>query len=133
MTANKHFIADIPVKAIIEDNGRVLLTLDRKGFLELPGGRMHKGETPAEGLRRELKEELNLDVEPKKIIDAFNFTSDSEQNHFVVIYKCNVKKLGNLKIMDGEVKDLKWVSLVDLENLQMRQYKEVLKKYFKTA
>jgi len=131
MTQEHYFITDIALKALVEKDGKVLLVLNHNGTWEFPGGRMNENETPIDGLKRELKEELNLDIELGQLFDAFNFTSESGKNHFVVIYKCEVKNLENIKIVDGEVKDLKWVGPGEYENLPMRQYKEALRKYFK--
>lgn len=46
------------------DNGRVLLTRDENvDFWYLPGGRVEVGETTADTLRREMKEELGVAIE----------------------------------------------------------------------
>lgn len=48
---------------LVEHEGRVLLV--RPAYRPrwgLPGGLLHRGETPVEGVRRELREELVLDV-----------------------------------------------------------------------
>jgi ADP-ribose pyrophosphatase YjhB (NUDIX family) len=42
----EHLIADIPCKAFIERDGKVLFVLEIDGVWSLPGGRMHKGEMP---------------------------------------------------------------------------------------
>ncbi len=56
------------VSAILVDNGR-LLTAQRShppalaGKWELPGGKVEEGEVPLEALRRELREELGIEID----------------------------------------------------------------------
>lgn len=55
------------VAAIIRQNGRVLLARRAKhkhqgGLWEFPGGKIEAGETPEQALKRELKEELAIEV-----------------------------------------------------------------------
>jgi 8-oxo-dGTP pyrophosphatase MutT (NUDIX family) len=71
----KHFIADIAMKAIIEQDGKVLLAKVHNGMWELPGGRINEGEEPEIALIREVKEELDLDIEPGSVFDVFKFTA----------------------------------------------------------
>ena len=57
------------VAAAIIDDGRLLLAqrskpTDLAGKWELPGGRVEAGETAHEAVRREIREELGVDVEP---------------------------------------------------------------------
>ena len=54
--------------AIIEENGRILLAQRKAGShlalkWEFPGGKIEKGESLEQCLKRELKEELNVDCE----------------------------------------------------------------------
>jgi 8-oxo-dGTP diphosphatase len=53
--------------AILIENGRVLIARrkpgsPRSGLWEFPGGKVDPGEAPEECLKREIKEELGLDV-----------------------------------------------------------------------
>jgi len=55
-------------EALLERDGRVLLGRraiePRRGHWDLPGGFLEEGEEPLDGLRREVREELGIDVEP---------------------------------------------------------------------
>lgn len=59
-----HLVGDFGQKALIVKDGKVLMC---KGIgdtnWDFPGGRLHVNEDPAEGLMRELKEELGVDTE----------------------------------------------------------------------
>jgi 8-oxo-dGTP diphosphatase len=53
------------VAALIESNGKVLVCQRKRGdtfelMWEFPGGKLHAGESAAEGLARELEEELGV-------------------------------------------------------------------------
>ena len=88
---NEHLIADIPQKAIIENNGKVLLIRPiNKNNWEIPGGRLHKGEAVKEGIKREIKEELGLDIEPKSIVDIFVLLEETQLNHFTVVWQSDL-------------------------------------------
>jgi 8-oxo-dGTP diphosphatase len=60
---------------VLIEEGRVLLSQRKsgthlEGAWEFPGGKVEPGEDPREGLRRELAEELGLDVEVGEILDV---------------------------------------------------------------
>ena len=54
------------VAAIIHQGGRILATQrgygDYKGWWEFPGGKMEPGETQEQAIRREIAEELNVQI-----------------------------------------------------------------------
>lgn len=53
----------VSVKALICDNqNRFLLVREDNGFWELPGGGLDFGESPIEGLKREIWEEMKLNT-----------------------------------------------------------------------
>jgi 8-oxo-dGTP pyrophosphatase MutT (NUDIX family) len=68
----------VAVGAIIEANDGEILLLKRgpgfmEGYWEIGTGRLHQGESPEEGLKREIKEETGLIVDVKKILRTFHF------------------------------------------------------------
>jgi ADP-ribose pyrophosphatase YjhB (NUDIX family) len=57
---------------VVDDQGGVLLARRAgepfRGYWDLPGGFLDEGEHPLDGLRRELREETGLEVEPEDFI-----------------------------------------------------------------
>ena len=81
-------------------DGRVLLVKRRfeplAGRWSLPGGALEVGETLAEGLAREMKEETGLDVEVGPVVDVFDrITRDAQGRprfHYVLVdFLCTVR------------------------------------------
>jgi 8-oxo-dGTP diphosphatase len=69
----------VAAAALFDSSGRVLITQRPQhkqlgGLWEFPGGKVELGEAPEHALVRELKEELDLTVEPDAL-DPFAFAS----------------------------------------------------------
>ena len=60
---------------IADEHGRVLLARravePEQGKWDLPGGFLHEGEDPIDGLRRELREETSIEIEPLEFLGAW--------------------------------------------------------------
>ncbi len=87
------------VGAIIEEAGRVLLvergTEPLKGVWSLPGGVVEAGEYLKEAIRREVREETGLEVEPVRVAEVFERIMPDRDGrpeyHYVLIdYICKV-------------------------------------------
>ncbi len=110
----------IVTASLIIEQGKVLVTQRKKnsshGLLwEFPGGKVKEGEDPREALRRELKEELDVEVEVGMIFDAV-FYSYPEYPILLLVYRCRIEK-GSLKPIGCH--DLRWVTLKELKKLAM--------------
>jgi ADP-ribose pyrophosphatase YjhB (NUDIX family) len=83
----------VGVGGVVFLDGRVLLIKRRfeplAGRWSLPGGAVETGETLAEGLARELKEETSLDVIVGPVVDVFDrITRDAQGRarfHYVLV------------------------------------------------
>lgn len=106
---------------IIVNNGKVLLGQRRRGkdlefFWELPGGKLEQGETLEECLRRELLEEMDLEIQVGKFFmqSSFDYTFGT----FVInafLADCAQTEIG--KICEHE--QYQWVEPKNLLNYQM--------------
>ena len=87
------------VGAIVEDRGRVLL-VERgqeplQGVWSLPGGAVEVGERLDDAIRREVREETGLEVEPVSVAEIFERilpgADGRTEYHYVVIdYLCKL-------------------------------------------
>ncbi len=106
--------------ALTIEQGKLLVTQRKKdsshGLLwEFPGGKVEEGEDPRRALRRELKEELNVEVEVGRLFDAV-FYPYPEFPILLLAYCCRMEK-GSPKRIGCH--DLRWVTLKELEALAM--------------
>jgi 8-oxo-dGTP diphosphatase len=120
----------IVTASLIIEQGKVLVTQRKKnsshGLLwEFPGGKVKEGEDPREALRRELKEELDVEVEVGMIFDAV-FYSYPEYPILLLVYRCRIEK-GSLNPIGCH--DLRWVTLKELEKLAMPPADEPIRKH----
>jgi ADP-ribose pyrophosphatase YjhB (NUDIX family) len=79
----------IGVFAIIFDDKKRVLFCHRtdRDIWNLPGGRFEKGETPWEGVIREVKEETGFNVEVKKLTGIY---SKPHEDDVAIQFMCNV-------------------------------------------
>ena len=86
---------------------------------EFPGGRIEFGETIEETLIREMKEEVNLDVTPVKLIDTWNYINNDQTLQVAgIIYLCKADNLDCLQISD-EHTDYQWFDIGDISQMNI--------------
>jgi ADP-ribose pyrophosphatase YjhB (NUDIX family) len=92
-----------------------------KGQWSIPGGLLELGEELAAGVRRELKEETGLEVEPLDTLAVFDriFREGSRvRYHYVIVdYACRLKG-GRLRPA-SDVLDARWVRRADLPQYRL--------------
>ena len=105
--------------AVIERDGAFLLTrrLDGThlaGHWEFPGGKLHAGETLADCLAREIREELDADIEVglEILATVHDYADRSIELRF---FRCALKSEPRPTM--GQ--DMKWVALRDLQAVRL--------------
>ena len=108
------------VAALIQKNDTILLCQrnkgDRYGLLwEFPGGCVEEGEEFTRAIEREIKEEIDLDIEAKELVKTFE-DEDPALKIKVFLYECLIVG-GEPKALD--CKDLGFFSCEEIERLDL--------------
>lgn len=134
--AKKEGIEKHVVGAIILNDKKEVLIMSRKaddfmgGIDELPSGNMEKNETIEIALKREVKEETNLDLKQIiKYINSFDYISGSGKKARQYNFAVEVKE-GEIKLTEHD--EYKWESLENIVNNNKitSEVKECIKLYF---
>lgn len=107
----------IVVAAVIEENDRFLITRRQNGvhlagLWEFPGGKIDPTETHADALRREMREELDTDVEIGELV--FDVThAYPDRTVTLYFYRCALKSVPRPLL--GQ--EMRWVPRAELASL----------------
>jgi 8-oxo-dGTP diphosphatase len=114
---------------IIKDNKFLMLRFSKEANVNekwiFPGGRLNKTDKPKEALKREIKEETNLDIEIIKLLDVTMWGKE-EDHRYAVFFLCKLIK-GEIEL-SKEHQDYKWFKFKDKIDFHDKSFKEVLKK-----
>lgn len=103
--------------AVFDADGRVLTMRRPNGEWCLPGGNLDPGESPEEGVVREVAEETGLAVEPVTLVDAYRLPPGTDYDpHGAVafVYRCSVTG-GELEL-SHEGDELEWRHVDDVSD-----------------
>ena len=105
------------VAAIIRHGDKVFATQrgygEFEGGWEFPGGKMEPGETPPQALIREIKEELDTEIEVGELIETVEY--DYPKFHLTMhCFMCTVKS-GHLVLKEHEA--AKWLTKGTLDSV----------------
>lgn len=123
---------------IINDKEEVLLlkrtekTRNQAGCWAKPGGGVEFGEKAEDAIKREVKEELGIDIELTKFLGFTNDIMEAEKQHWIALNFM-------AKIIGGEVQNLepekheeiKWFSLNNLPEKLAQNTKDSISEYLK--
>ena len=108
---------DVVAAVIQNEEGKILiaqrnLKKSQGGLWEFPGGKIEPNETKEKAIIREIKEEMDIDIETKKFIDQKVFNYPDKDINLIAIECKQIK--GDIKLNEHE--DIKWVNKNELRN-----------------
>jgi len=119
------FIISGTAALIRDERGRALLQKRRDNSLwGFPGGAMELGESATDAIRREVCEEMGLDVAPQRLIGIYTspefdkvYPNGDQVQMFISFFECRVIG-GAIKMQEDEVLETGWFGLDDLPPMQ---------------
>lgn len=135
---SEHFVGRVAQKALIVKGKKVLITRDSRDekTWELPGGRLDAGEEPVEGLKREMREELGVEIKVSRIIDITRmYHARDDEWMLAVYYEVNLfNESAEFTVDPVEIAEYAWIDKNDLENyILFPEYQEAVTKFFNTT
>lgn len=109
----QHFSGKVALKAVIEQEGKILLVRDINDadIWEIPGGRLDENETPEDGLKRELREELGVAVDVHELIytEQSLHTQKGEWTLFLIFRATLLDANAMLTPAPEEIAEVAWI------------------------
>jgi len=122
---------------ILNKKGEALLCRSHKWFgkLTTPGGHIELGETAEAAVKREVKEEVGMDVEvgPRLIVQEFIFGPEfAKRKHFIFLTYLCYAKITDVKIDHDEMQSFEWMRPEDALKADIDTYtRETIEAYLK--
>ncbi len=122
----------VTVGALIMNHSKeALLVRTQKwsGLWGIPGGKVKTGETLEAALRREIKEETNLDIDDIRwtlVQDCIHSPEFYRDAHFVLMnYTCRCREVADV-VLNDEAQEYRWLPLSEARKLPLNRPTQIL-------
>ena len=110
------------VNAIIKQRDKFLIIKRKQGIhakkWAFPGGIVEPNETLTQALKREIKEETNLDIiKIIKQVSEYEYKRENNEKTKGTSYLVSVK--GNIKTDKKEIEEYKWTTLEQMQKIEL--------------
>lgn len=112
---------------VFHESGKILLVRSYKwkNLLSVPGGHIELGEKAEEAIKREVKEEVGLDVIPKKLLliqQAIYPKNFLLRRHFIFLDYLCITKTVTTQIDNREIQECMWIKPETALKLDLEEY-----------
>ncbi len=117
-------------RALILHRGKVLLVRGWFGSQTwgMPGGGVRKNENSKKGLKRELREELGINAQPKQFRQIMKVEQEEHNTRFTsIVYQIDLQTKTKFKIRRSELIEAAWHKINNLPDNLHPLVKEALK------
>lgn len=131
-----HYISEkiyfqVGQKALIMNNREEVLFLKRSdntgGKWSFPGGGLEKGEESMESIKREIKEETNLEGMNFQMYYIITSTTETDEAGIIIGYTC--ESVGEI-VLNWEHTEYRWLPPKDGMNLELTPHAKILLEKF---
>ena len=116
----------VSVGAIVTNHeGKVLLldhVLRPASGWGIPGGFINENEQPEEAVKREICEEIGLEIENVELLRARTF-----KRHVEILFRARAQGEGTIKSM--EIKEVKWFAIDEMPEEMSRGQKQIIRHF----
>ena len=107
---------EVVAAVIFDEQGRIFATQrgygEWKDWWEFPGGKIETGETPQQALKREIREELEAEIEVSELMKTIDY--DYPNFHLTMhCFKCRL--MGGVTLLEHEA--AKWLTPSELASV----------------
>jgi len=104
------------VKGIVIKGDRILVLVKHDGALDLPGGRVERGESVRDALQREINEETGLNVEIHDPVEEWSFYKTQDRLIKGITLECDY--LDGTVRLSGEHEHYFWARMDSVDRLE---------------